>query len=134
MVTFQGAAAKEPARRDDHQKTLQEFIDDDPDAWMFTHSTFPDDGRLVAESIANVTAIGISDGSYMPNISQEHVTAAWIIECQTTGARCWEVLQVPGTKWEVNAYRAETLGGTVMRKVVHLLKCRWNLTHGRATC
>ena len=134
IVSFQGAALKEPAPREDHDKSLTELIDDDPDAWMFTHSTFPDEGHMVAEGIANGTVIAISDGSYMPDLSQEHATAAWIIECQHTGARCWGVLQVPGKKREVNAYRAETLGGTVMRKAIHFLERRWNLSHGKAIC
>ena len=80
IVTYQGVAAKEPAIREDHTKTLRELIDFDQDAWMFAHSTFPDDGCLVTEGIANGTTIAIINGSYMPDISHHHTTAAWIIK------------------------------------------------------
>ena len=133
-VLLLGTALHERPAQHDSDKTLQELIDEDPDKWMFDHSDFPDEGRLVAEGVKNGTVLAISDGSYMPNLSRTHAMAAWILECQVTKVQCRGVLQVPGMERDVNAHRAEMLGGLAIRKAISLLERRWGILQGSVTC
>ena len=53
----------------DTEKTIWHLINEEPNRWMFDHSHFPDDGRLLAEGLRAGTVIGVSDGSYMPHLT-----------------------------------------------------------------
>jgi len=75
-----------------------------------THS--PSNSDLLEAAIRNASAIGISDGSYMPRRYPALATAAWILA--DSGASHPSlfsgVCMVPGPPTSVNAYRAELYG------------------------
>ena len=94
------------------------------------HSEFPEEGRDVARGMIKGTVIGVSDGSYMEERSAQHAAAAWVLECQETGATCWGTLPVPGESTDINPYRAEPFGILAMRTAIDLLQERWQIEAG----
>ena len=70
-------------------------------------SSFPGNGRAVATSIKNGTAIAVTDASiYSSTIG----TAAWVIQCPASGSRCLGRVRVPIGSSDMNSYRAEIFG------------------------
>jgi len=75
-----------------------------------THT--PQECHLLAAAIQNSTAIGLSDGSYMPRRYPALASAAWILTdaAAATPSNFSGVCMVSGPPAVVNAYRAELQG------------------------
>ena len=62
----------------------------------------------VAQGIQDGTAIGASDGSYMPKRSKAHGAAAWVMQAAVDSPlHCHGQCYTSGRPCEVNAYRSE---------------------------
>ena len=111
-------------------KGIKDIIRNSKNKWLMECSEFPDEGREVAQGIIKGTVIGVSDCSYMEERSKEYAAAAWVLECQETGATCWETLAIPGDSTNINPYRAELFGILAMRTAIKMLQERWQLEEG----
>ena len=78
---------------DDLPRSWHERITDKSDNWMIQEVRTPECRRLLAESIRQGNAIGVSDGSYCPHAQKGSSAAA--IQCLTTGQRLLAVNLVP---------------------------------------
>ena len=83
-----------------------------PSFWPLSNISFADNQicQQVGEAIRKGEAMGVSDGSYMPNLDEGVATAAWTIEAMGTETSISGVNQVAGHRKVVNAYWAELQG------------------------
>jgi len=98
--------------------SLRDAISALSESWMFEHSDFPNDGEAIADSIRQGSTMMVSDGSYMPHLSDTLGASGWIIEASRTGARCMGSCRTPG---DANAYRAELFGIYTMITALSLI-------------
>ena len=87
--------------------TVRELIATWEDNWPLLCSSNFCHVALVVEVIVTITAIAVSDGSYMPKMCTQLAMASWHIENPLTTLGCHGLAQVSGTEAETNAYQAE---------------------------
>jgi len=86
-------------------------------------------------SIRAGTALGVSDGSHMPQQYPALATAGWILSdniCSDTSI-CCGVSQVPGHETSINAYRAELHGLHTLLSAIEFICTKFNITQGHVT-
>jgi hypothetical protein len=88
--------------------SIQDFLSWWPDGWSLRDSFFPPNLCLLKLSLIAGMEILAHDGSYKPKVSGRLGAAAWIMECQSTGATCHG--PTSGRSHEVNPYRFELQG------------------------
>ena len=77
----------------------------------------------------NITAV--TDGSYFPERDKNRGAAAWVLECQESGARIDCVIRSPGMI--ANAYRSELSGMYAIIAYINALVVVYKVQSGRAT-
>lgn len=108
-VRYEGSAS-EVEKEETNPTTIKELIDEWELAWPLESSSFPDNGRTVAEALRDGSAIAVADGSYQPKLSDAVATAAWTIHAPKTKTNCSGVCQAAGIRKDSNAYRGELQG------------------------
>ena len=93
--------------------------------WLEMHHT------TIATSIQNGTAIGVSDGSYKPNISQSLAAAGWLVQDLVSHTALPGVVRVSGTPRETNAYRAKLQGFHAMLLGILVICQHHQITQGK---
>ena len=116
---------------DDLPKSWNERITDKSDNWMIQEVRTPESRQLLAESIRQGNAIGVSDGSYCPH-AQKGSSAA-VIQCLTTGQRLLAVNLVPGHVRNQSSHRSELAGILAIVKLLQMLHEEHDLTNGSFT-
>ena len=101
--------------------------------WPLLQSTFPDDPEPLVNAIKTGTAIGASDGSYMPLTNDSLGAAAWKIEDPMTKTQCRGTCPTSGKRCDVNAYRSELQGIHAALLAVLLLSHQHGITDGAVT-
>jgi hypothetical protein len=72
-------------------------------SWAIQQVLFDDEGSAIAAAIRAGTCISVSDGSF----KDQHGTAAWVIEAESSTHRCTGVNNTPGAPSDQSAYRSE---------------------------
>lgn len=99
--------------------------------WPLQSSSFPGHGiPQVAQALRHAgTALGVSDGSYMPHMDPSQATAAWTLvdsRLPNNSGRCTGQCSVSGAPDSINSYRAELQGLHCILLAVHTL-CNFHL-------
>jgi hypothetical protein len=97
------------------------------DKWAISHLHAPDEGRQLAQSIQQQTAIAVSDGSYADDVG----TAGFLLHQE--GDRSQAVVGVnlvPGNANEQSAYRAELAGIVGILVTLQIVCTFYNITEG----
>ena len=91
-------------------RTFEEYISHLPPETrkILEHSTFPNDGREVAQAIKEGYGLAVTDASYEEDTNAGG--AAWIIVGRTNTVRCEGRLGSKSTSCKNDAYRSESLG------------------------
>lgn len=108
-VRYEGSAPT-VTREERPPETIKELIDEWDQAWPLDRSSFPDEGREVADALRDGSAISVANGSYQPKLSDKIATALWTIHAPRTKANCSGVCQAAGIRKDSNAYRGELQG------------------------
>jgi hypothetical protein len=90
--------------------SIKALIESWPDSWPLTHSHFPPDPSSLIQAIRDGTAIGVSDGSYMPTINDRVGAAAWKVENPTSHQAMEGTTRTAGEPLEVDSYRSKLQG------------------------
>jgi hypothetical protein len=117
-----------------HPSTIEmAIIDLGREGWPLEDCNWDWAPELV-QAIILGTAFGVSDGSYMPDRSKEHGTAAWIMQTEVESRKqCWGQCATSGTTREVNAYRSELHGLHTMLLALTVICRVYKLTAGCIT-
>jgi hypothetical protein len=84
-------------------------------------------------AIRDGTAMGCTDGSYMPKLSEAVGAAAWRIECPATSESLQGWTQTTGIESEVDSYRSELHGLHSLLTGLEALCSFFQLTEGAVT-
>ena len=86
---FTGSASLHAAETDRPVAvTMRAHIDLQANYWPLRLSNFPNHGANIAKAIQQGTAIGASNGSYMPHAHEGLGSAAWVLEDPDSGDLC----------------------------------------------
>ena len=105
-VSFQGSAP--PPLQPPQAMTLLDLLAESTDTWTWKNIEITGQGDWLAQAIQENTCMAVTDGSYMPEVTTEACSAAFIIECSKgrgtlTGSFVEKSLNA-------NAYRGELMG------------------------
>ena len=91
----------------------------------------PDSWATIATSLRNGTCVAVTDGSFAPD--EMVATACWIIEGDNGSNRCKGAAHTPGTKEEMDAYRAEIFGIYCLLICIKYICLHESITEGKVT-
>jgi len=116
---------------EDLPKSWHKRITDKSDNWMIQEVRTPESRQLLAKSIRQGNAIGVSDGSYCPHAQKG--SSAGVIQCLTTGQRLLVVNLVPGHARNQSSHCSELAGILAIMKLLQMLHEEHDLTNGSFT-
>ena len=96
---------------------------------ILEHSTFPNDGRDVAQAIRDGHGLAVTDASYEEDTNAGG--AAWIIVGQTNQVRCEGRIGSKSARCKNDAYRSESLGILGLLTATEHLCIYHNINNGK---
>ena len=132
-VILEGSASTIVTTPPHMHPTFQSYIDSLPRETqaILEHTIFPDDGRIIAQTITNSDCIAVTDASYEEKTNVG--AAAWILVGQNDYDRCEGRIGQPKTDTKTDSYRAESLGIQAIYTAIEHLCLYHQIQTGRIT-
>jgi hypothetical protein len=100
-------------------------------AWVWKYLEEDANHAEMARALEHGNITAVTEGSYFPERDKTRGAAAWVLECQDSGARIECALRSPGII--ANAYRSELSGMYAILVYINALVTVYKVQSGRAT-
>jgi hypothetical protein len=100
-------------------------------AWVWKYIEEDANHAEMARALEHGNSTAITDGSYFPDRDKTRGAAAWVLECQDSGAWIECALRSPGII--ANTYRSELSGMYAIHAYINALVTIYKVQSGRAT-